>query len=189
MVGEIRDRETAEIAIQASLTGHLVLSTLHTNDAIGAITRLIDMGVQPYLLSSALIGAVGQRLVRTICPDCKKTYTAPPELVKEYHWDADARIRLAQGRGCEQCYDSGYKGRIPLHEVLVSNGELQKYMLTSAGRDELAAYVRDAGIRTLFDDGVERVLEGTTTLEEVFASGRAFRALNRWRSNLPPPHP
>jgi type IV pilus assembly protein PilB len=167
MVGEIRDRETAEIAIQASLTGHLVLSTLHTDDAIGAITRLIDVGVQPYLLSSALIGAVGQRLIRTICPNCKTTYTAPPELVAEYGWGAEARIRLARGRGCENCYDSGYKGRIPLHEVLVSNGELQRYMLTSPGRDELAAYVRKAGIRILFDDGAERVLEGATTLEEV----------------------
>ncbi len=167
MVGEIRDQETAEIAIQAALTGHLVLSTLHTNDAIGAITRLIDMGVQPYLLSSALIGAVGQRLVRTICPECKTETTAPPELVKAYGWDEHARIRLASGRGCENCYDSGYRGRIPLHEVLVSDGKLQRYMLTSPGRDELAAYIREAGIRTLFDDGVERVLAGETTLEEV----------------------
>jgi type IV pilus assembly protein PilB len=167
MVGEIRDRETAEIAIQASLTGHLVLSTLHTNDAIGAITRLIDMGVQPYLLSSALIGAVGQRLVRTVCPDCKTTFTAPPDLVAQYGWDATTRIKLAQGRGCESCYDSGYKGRIAIHEVLAATGALQRYMITSPGRDELRAYIAEAGVRTLFDDGIERVLDGVTTLEEV----------------------
>lgn len=167
MVGEIRDKETAEIAIQASLTGHLVLSTLHTNDAIGAITRLIDMGVQPYLLSSALVGAVGQRLVRTICPECKTTSTAPPELVREYGLDENARIQLAEGRGCEHCYDSGYKGRIPLHEVLVTDSDLQRVMLTSPGRDELADHVYQSGVRTLFDDGLERVVGGDTTLEEV----------------------
>ncbi|MCZ6666565.1 MAG: ATPase, T2SS/T4P/T4SS family [Gammaproteobacteria bacterium] len=167
MVGEIRDRETAEIAVQASLTGHLVLSTLHTNDAIGAITRLVDMGIPPYLLSSALIGAIGQRLVRTVCPDCKKTFTAPPELVKQYGWDAGARIKLAQGRGCETCYDSGYKGRIAIHEVLMATGALHQHMITNPGRDELRAYIEEAGVRTLFDDGMERVLEGVTTLEEV----------------------
>lgn len=167
MVGEIRDRETAEIAIQASLTGHLVLSTLHTNDAIGAITRLLDMGVQPYLLSSALIGAIGQRLVRTICPECKTTYTAPPELVRQYGWDESRRIRLSKGRGCEACYDSGYKGRIAIHEVLLTTGALQRFMITNPGREELAAYIRDAGIRTMFDDGAGRVIEGVTTLEEV----------------------
>ncbi len=167
MVGEIRDRETAEIAVQASLTGHLVLSTLHTNDAIGAITRLLDMGVQPYLLSSALIGAIGQRLVRTVCPDCKTTFTAPPELVQQYGWDQDRRIKLSKGRGCDQCYDSGYKGRIALHEVLLTTGALQRFMITNPGREELSAYIRDAGIRTIFEDGKDRVIEGVTTLEEV----------------------
>jgi type IV pilus assembly protein PilB len=167
MVGEIRDRETAEIAIQASLTGHLVLSTLHTNDAIGAITRLLDMGVQPYLLSSALIGAIGQRLIRTVCPDCKTTFTAPPELVRQYGWDENQRIKLSKGRGCDQCYDSGYKGRIALHEVLLTTGALQRFMITNPGREELSAYIRDAGIRTIFEDGKQRVIEGVTTLEEV----------------------
>ena len=167
MVGEIRDRETAEIAIQASLTGHLVLSTLHTNDAIGAITRLIDMGIQPYLLSSAMIGAVGQRLVRTVCPDCKSSFTAPPELVKQYGWDEAAHIKLMQGRGCESCYDSGYKGRMAIHEVLIATAALQQYMISNPGRDELRAYISDSGVRTLFHDGIERVLGGATTLEEV----------------------
>lgn len=167
MVGEIRDHETAEIAIQASLTGHLVLSTLHTNDAIGAITRLLDMGVQPYLLSSALIGAIGQRLVRTICPACKTNFTAPPELVAQYNWDPDTRIKLATGRGCDECYDSGYRGRMAIHEVLLTTGALQRFMITNPGREELSAYIRDAGIRTMFDDGKDRVLEGITTLEEV----------------------
>ena len=167
MVGEIRDRETAEIAIQASLTGHPVLSTLHTNDAIGAITRLIDMGVQPYLLSSAMIGAVGQRLVRTVCPDCKTSFTAPPELVNQYGWDENARIKLVQGRGCEACYDSGYKGRIAIHEVLLTTAALQQHMINNPGRDELRAFIDESGVRTLFDDGIERALGGATTLEEV----------------------
>ena len=100
MVGEIRERETAEIAVQAALTGHLVLSTLHTNDAIGAVTRMIDMGVEPYLLSSALVGVVAQRLVRTICPNCKASAVAEPAVVERYGWPTDKKIMLARGRGC-----------------------------------------------------------------------------------------
>ena len=100
MVGEIRERETAEIAVQAALTGHLVLSTLHTNDSVGAVTRMIDMGVEPYLLSSALIGVVAQRLVRTICPACRATSLAPPELLEQYGWQDKGKVKLAHGRGC-----------------------------------------------------------------------------------------
>ena len=125
MVGEIRDRETAEIAVQAALTGHLVLSTLHTNHAIGAISRMIDMGVEPYLLSSALIGVIGQRLVRTVCPSCKSSYIASPEVLQRYGWQDRTNMKLVQGRGCEECYDSGYKGRIGIHEVLEADTQLQ----------------------------------------------------------------
>ncbi|MEQ8659778.1 MAG: ATPase, T2SS/T4P/T4SS family [Gammaproteobacteria bacterium] len=167
MVGEIRDRETAQIAVQAALTGHLVLSTLHTNDAIGAITRLVDMGVEPYLLSSALIGVVGQRLVRTICENCRTTFVAPPDLVARCGWESDARIRIARGRGCGQCYDSGYKGRIAIHEIIEATSELQALTVASPSRDELAAYVREHRVPTLFDDGVRRVREAQTTFEEV----------------------
>ena len=167
MVGEIRDRETAQIAVQAALTGHLVLSTLHTNDAIGAITRMVDMGVEPYLLSSALIGVVGQRLVRTICDNCRTTFIAPPDLVVRCGWEGDARIRIARGRGCGQCYDSGFKGRVAIHEIIEATAELQALTVSNPSRDELSAFVVDHALPTLFHDGVRRVRDGQTTFEEV----------------------
>lgn len=167
MVGEIRERETAEIAVQAALTGHLVLSTLHTNDSVGAVTRMIDMGVEPYLLSSALIGVVAQRLIRTICPNCKTNYLAPPEMSQLYGWDDGQSVRLAKGRGCAECYDSGYKGRMGNHEILNVDTELQRLIMTNPSRDELSAYVQSRGIKTLLDDGLERAREGETTIEEV----------------------
>ena len=167
MVGEIRERETAEIAVQAALTGHLVLSTLHTNESTGAITRLIDMGIEPYLLSSALIGVVAQRLIRTICPHCKTSYIATPEEIEYFHWQEHGQVRLAKGRGCPQCYDSGYKGRMAIHEVLTCDTNLQKMMVSNPSQDELKAFVHQLGMATLYDDGLERVLHGLTTAEEV----------------------
>jgi type IV pilus assembly protein PilB len=165
MVGEIRDHDTAVIAVQAALTGHLVLSTLHTNDALGALSRMIDMGVEPYLLSSALAGVIGQRLVRQVCPACKHTYLPAPALVAAHRLPGDAR--LTKGRGCKACYDSGYRGRLAIHEVLESSEELQRLMISSPSRDELQAFARDAALSTLFSDGLQRALEGRTTLEEV----------------------
>jgi type IV pilus assembly protein PilB len=167
MVGEIRDHETAEIAVQAALTGHLVLSTLHTNHAIGAITRMIDMGVEPYLLSSALIGVVAQRLVRTTCPACKTEYVAPPDLVTRFGWDGQGQVKLVRGRGCTECYDSGYKGRIGIHEILKADEELQRLVTSNPGRDVLARYLEDKNIRTLFHDGLDHVRRGDTTIEEI----------------------
>jgi type IV pilus assembly protein PilB len=167
MVGEIRDRETAEIAVQAALTGHLVLSTLHTNHAIGAITRMIDMGVEPYLLSSALIGVIAQRLVRTICPACKTRFVATPEVARRYGWEDEKQVRLARGRGCPECYDSGYKGRAGIHEVLQADEELQRLVTSNPSRDELAAYLQEKHVRTLFHDGLDHVREGHTTIEEI----------------------
>jgi type IV pilus assembly protein PilB len=167
MIGEIREKETAEIAVQAALTGHLVLSTLHTNESTGAIARLIEMGVEPYLLSSSLIGVIAQRLVRTICQDCKTSYVAEPEDVSKYGWQERGQVRLYKGRGCPTCYDSGYKGRIASHEILTVDSELHKLMITSPSQDQLAAYVKNAGMKTLFDDGMERVLQGKTTIEEI----------------------
>lgn len=166
MVGEIRERETAEIAVQAALTGHLVLSTLHTNDSIGAVSRMIDMGVEPYMLSSALIGVVAQRLVRSICPACKTNFLAPPEVVQHYGWEDKKNIRLSKGRGCPECYDSGYKGRLAIHEVLETDDDLQKLIVSNPSRDELNAYLHERDIKTLFDDGLDRVLKGITTIEE-----------------------
>jgi type IV pilus assembly protein PilB len=167
MVGEIRDRETAEIAVQAALTGHLVLSTLHTNHAIGAISRMIDMGVEPYLLSSALIGVLGQRLVRTVCPSCKTSYIASPEVLQRYGWADRKGMKLVQGRGCEECYDSGYKGRIGIHEVLEADARLQDLITGNPSRDELEHYMEISKHQSLFEDGLERVASGYTTIEEV----------------------
>jgi len=167
MVGEIREKETAEIAVQAALTGHLVLSTLHTNDSVGAVTRMLDMGVEPYLLSSALIGVVAQRLVRGICPSCRTEYLAPTEMVERYGWQNKANVRLARGRGCPECYDSGYKGRLGVHEIVKTEEDLQKLIITNPSRDSLDDYLREKDINNLFDDGLERVLQGQTTIEEV----------------------
>ncbi|MFW2374798.1 MAG: ATPase, T2SS/T4P/T4SS family [Gammaproteobacteria bacterium] len=167
MVGEIRERETAEIAVQAALTGHLVLSTLHTNDSVGAVSRMIDMGVEPYMLSSALIGVIAQRLVRTICPACKTNYLATPEIVKRYGWEDNNNIRLSKGRGCPECYDSGYRGRMAIHEILQTDEALQRLIVSNPSRDELNAYLQERKLKTLFDDGLDRVLNNVTTIEEI----------------------
>ena len=168
MVGEIRERETAEIAIQAALTGHLVLSTLHTNDSIGAVTRMIDMGVEPYLLSSALIGVVAQRLVRSICPNCRTEYLASPEIIAQYGWEDQGKVRLSKGRGCSQCYDSGYRGRMGIHEIIETDLELQRLIIANASRDILTEYMDQHEVKLLFDDGIDRVREGKTTIEEIW---------------------
>ena len=167
MIGEIRDRETAEIAVQAALTGHLVLSTLHTNDSIGAITRMIDMGVEPYLLSSALLGVVAQRLLRTICPSCKTKFVAPPHVCEQYGFDLNSPVQLARGRGCNDCYDSGYRGRAGIHEILEVTPELQGLIMNNPSRDQLNAYLDDHAVDTLMNNGLDLVLEKETTLEEV----------------------
>ncbi len=167
MVGEIREKQTAEIAVQAALTGHLVLSTLHTNDSVGAITRLIDMGVEPYLLSSALIGVIAQRLVRTVCPACKTTYVADPKLAEQCGWDSKKPPRLARGRGCKECYDSGYRGRIAIHETLETDADLQRLIVSNPSRDELTEFMAKREFSTLFDDGLDRVERQLTTIEEV----------------------
>ena len=164
MVGEIREQETAEIAVQAALTGHLVLSTLHTNDSAGAITRLLDMGIEPFLLSSALVGVVAQRLLRTVCADCRTTHVAPPGSLERYGIEEGAK--LVQGRGCESCYDSGYRGRVPIHELLVCDSATQRLMVESPSRDDLNAHLVKQGVRTLREAGIDRALEGRTTLEE-----------------------
>ncbi|MBI5441884.1 MAG: Flp pilus assembly complex ATPase component TadA [Deltaproteobacteria bacterium] len=167
MVGEIRERETADIAVQAALTGHLVLSTLHTNDSIGAVTRLLDMGIEPYLLTSAVIGVIGQRLVRKVCHECKTTYAAPPQLAEQHGWSASESVRLARGRGCPACYDSGYKGRIGIHEVLEVDQAVQRIVLSEPTREALAEHVRQRGFRGLWEDGLDRVRRGLSTVEEV----------------------
>jgi type IV pilus assembly protein PilB len=166
MVGEIRDRDTAEIAVQASLTGHVVLSTLHTNDAVGALSRMMDMGVEPYLLSSALAGVIAQRLVRGICSDCKQTFLAPTELIERFAWPKGTFI--SKGRGCTSCYDSGYRGRLGIHEIIESSDSLQRLMAKAPNKEALTSFMKAEKYPTLFDDGLRRVLEGRTTVEEIY---------------------
>ena len=167
MVGEIREQETAQIAVQAALTGHLVVSTLHTNDSIGAITRMIDMGVEPFLLSSALIGVMAQRLVRTVCPDCRTEYAASPAVLDELGVETDGQVKLLRGRGCGTCYDSGYRGRIAIHELIEVDTELQRLVVSNPSRDELDAYLDAHGHRSMREDGLKRAIKGESTIEEI----------------------
>ena len=166
MVGEIREQETAEIAVQAALTGHLVLSTLHTNDAISAITRLLDMDIEPYLLSAALQGVIGQRLVRTVCQECKTSFVPTKEVARMLGSDDPRSLRLFKGRGCKSCYDSGYRGRIGVHEIIRVDSELQQLMNAKATREDFDKYIARSGLKTLKDDGYDRVRRGLTTIEE-----------------------
>jgi len=171
MIGEIRDVETAEIAIQAALTGHLVLSTLHTNDAAGTITRLLDMGVEDYLLTSTLNGITAQRLVRRLCPRCRTQAPAMPELVAqlglERYADGGREIQLYHPKGCEHCNETGYFGRNSLTEVLVITDEIRRLILKRAESQELHRAAVAGGMRTMYDDGMSKALDGVTTVEEV----------------------
>jgi general secretion pathway protein E len=156
MVGEIRDRETAEIAVQASLTGHLVLSTLHTNSAVGAVTRLLDMEVDAYLLASSLVGVLAQRLLRTLCNECKSLYVA----------DAAQSLRLGLGaNGCEHC-QQGYRGRIGIYELITVNPAFSALIHRGASEPELQREARNSS-PSLFQDGQRRVLDGSTSLDEL----------------------
>ncbi|HPZ08914.1 MAG TPA: type IV-A pilus assembly ATPase PilB [Candidatus Eremiobacteraeota bacterium] len=167
MVGEIRDQETAQIAIESALTGHLVLSTLHTNDAPGAITRLIDMGIEPFLVASALVGVIAQRLVRRICPNCRESYTPPEEAVAKFGLNlADTNIVFYHGRGCEHCKGTGYKGRSGIYEMMTINENVRPLILRNAPTVEVKDAAIENGMVTLQEDGLRKVLEGTTTIEE-----------------------
>jgi len=167
MVGEIRDWETAEIAIQAALTGHLVLSTLHTNDAPGAITRLIDMGVEPFLISSSVVGILAQRLVRTICPDCREDYTPSREALGDIGLTEKGNFKFYRGKGCRKCADTGYKGRIGIFELMIPDDPIRNSILTKASLGELRKYAKAAGMTRLKEDGIQKIKEGLTTVEEV----------------------
>lgn len=169
MIGEIRDTETAEIAIQASLTGHLVLSTLHTNDAPSAITRLVDMGIEPYLLSSCIVGVLTQRLVRTICPHCKEAYCPQDEELQRL---GISRKELKantvyRGRGCEICFGYGYKGRHGIYELMVIGSAIQQQIVTSADAIAMRRVALSHGLFTLREHGANLVIEGLTTIKEV----------------------
>lgn len=173
MVGEIRDVETAEIAVQAALTGHLVLSTLHTNDAIGAVTRLLDMGIQPFLLSSALVGVVAQRLIRRVCPKCSAEHVVSQDSLKSYGIEATDSLRLVRGVGCTHCYDSGYKGRMAVHEIFEIDTAAQQLMSHNPTRDQLDEYMKQHNVVTLYDSAFQAATEGKTSLEEALRLGGA----------------
>ena len=166
MVGEIRDRETAEIAVQASLTGHLVLSTLHTNTAVGALTRLQDMGVEPFLMSSSLLGVIAQRLVRVLCNECKQPYTPDNAQRQLLGIAPDADVTLYHADGCQACNFSGYRGRTGIYEVVVVDEQVRRMIHGLQGEQDITDYVRQLspGIR---EDGCRKALDGVTTLEEV----------------------
>lgn len=166
MIGEIRDLETAEIAVQASLTGHLVISTLHTNTAAGAITRMEDMGIEPFLLSSSLLAVLAQRLVRTLCNDCKVEYFPDATEKEMLGWDADDSRFIYHPKGCEKCNHSGYRGRVGIHELLIVDEQVREQIHNGQGEQAIEKYVRQ-NIPSIRDDGFAKVVAGITTLEEV----------------------
>jgi type IV pilus assembly protein PilB len=158
------------MAIQASLTGHLVLSTLHTNDAPSSITRLVDMGVEPFLVSATLIGALAQRLGRRICDNCKEQIDVPAESLRRLGYQAKSEnemVPLWQGRGCEKCRNTGYKGRFGIHEMMLVNEEIADLMVRRAPVSEIRNAAKANGMKMLKDDGLRKILAGTTTPEEI----------------------
>ena len=169
MIGEIRDAETAEIAVHAALTGHLVFSTLHTNDAAGAITRLLEMGMENYLLSSSLLAVMAQRLVRVVCPHCHEEYVPDLGMLQEMELSAEALrdLRIVRGRGCERCASTGYKGRSGIYELLPINDEIRQLILSRADSKTIKEKGRSHGMRTLRESGWSKVQKCVTTISEV----------------------
>ena len=172
LVGEIRDAETAKIAIEASLTGHLVFSTLHTNDAPSAITRLIDIGVQPFLVASSIIAVMAQRLVRRICPKCKEPYTPTPADIKASGLTAEqiGNGKFVRGKGCSNCNKTGYRGRQGIYEMLRLDGKLREMAFKGSSAQEMRRHAKAKGMRNLLDDGMLKVCKGMTTFEEVLST-------------------
>ena len=169
LVGEIRDLETAEIAISAALTGHLVLSTLHTNDAAGAISRLINLGIQPFLVASAVLGVAAQRLIRTVCPVCKKPYKPSPEELKELLGTSKQHksAQLYQGVGCNDCDHTGYRGRKAVYEILCVSREMRKMIIGGESSDAIKQQAIKEGMNTLYKSAIDEVISGATTLDEL----------------------
>jgi general secretion pathway protein E len=172
MIGEIRDQETLRIAIQAALTGHLVLSTLHTNDAISAVTRILDMGIEEYLVSGALVAIQAQRLVRKICPYCKVKTSLPESLLKDVEEYLPENPTFYKGEGCKECGHSGYKGREMISEVLTVSETLSRMIARNASKEELTKQALEEGFISMFEDGVHKALEGKTTIEEIYRVAR-----------------
>lgn len=170
LLGEIRDHETAQIAVEAALTGHLVLSTLHTNDAPSAITRLTEMGIEPFLVGSALDCVLAQRLARRLCPKCKEAYTPSRELLVDarFPWGADEPLpTLYRPIGCSACSKTGYKGRLALHEVMAVSEEIERLAVEDASALTISKVALEQGMITLRNDGLTKVKAGHTSIEEI----------------------
>jgi general secretion pathway protein E/type IV pilus assembly protein PilB len=175
LIGEIRDRETAEIAVQASLTGHLVFSTLHTNDAPGALTRLVDMGIEPYLVASSLEMVLAQRLVRLICPGCKTEFASPELAALRTQLGQEIPDRLFHGKGCRQCQGTGYRGRLGIFELMPVSEHIRAMILDRSSAADIRKQAAQHGMRSLRDDGLRLVRSGMTTLEEVLRATKEER--------------
>jgi len=169
LVGEIRDLETAEIGVRAALTGHLVLSTLHTNDAVGALSRLVDIGIPPFMMASTLLATVAQRLVRTCCDKCKQAYQPSQEELDYLQGlsNQGENVSFYRGRGCNGCYQTGYYGRKAIFEILTITPEIRRMIVTGCSNDEIKSQAIEEGMKTLRTSGIEEVLAGGTTLEEL----------------------
>jgi general secretion pathway protein E len=170
LIGEIRDRETADIAVQSALTGHLVFSTLHTNDSASAVTRLVDIGVEPFLISSSLIGVIAQRLVRTLCSQCRQPFQ-PDELALQsvgINTAMAAQGTIHRAVGCENCFQTGFRGRSGIFEIMVMEDELKSLILKTFDSNRIKKKAAEKGMVTLRQDGIQKLLTGVTTIEEVF---------------------
>lgn len=166
LVGEIRDGETASIAIESALTGHLVLSTLHTNDAPSSVSRLIEMGVEPFLVGSALDSVLAQRLARRLCDHCKEPYEPSEHLVEQAGWQT-APDEIYRAAGCKVCSQTGYRGRVAVHELMLVDEEIERLAVARVSTDTLRRAAIEAGMRTLREDGMEKVAKGVTSFEEI----------------------
>ncbi|RJQ14154.1 MAG: type II secretion system protein GspE [Nitrospiraceae bacterium] len=178
MVGEVRDLDTAEIAARAALTGHLVLSTVHTNDTVSTISRLIDIGLEPFLVTAAVTGVIAQRLIRKICNNCKVETLPPVELTR---FNVTPAKTYYKGAGCDKCNNTGYKGRIGVYELLMINTKLKRLISKSSTIDDMWDCARESGTKSLFDDGWQKVMEGTTTVEEVISKIPYPHFMHEWK--------
>lgn len=173
MVGEIRDEDTARVGVQAALTGHLVLSTLHTNDGPGGIMRLLDMGIEPYLIASSTVGFIAQRLARRICPTCRTSYYPPPDLLHSVGWSHRTNELFQRGEGCRQCHNTGFRGRVGIYEIMVIDSELKRLINRSADESDVREYLAETRWKPLRHRALEVVEDGESTLEEVLRVTRS----------------
>ncbi len=174
MIGETRDQQTAQIAIQSALTGHLVLTTLHTNSAPASITRLIDMGIEPFLISSSIIGIIAQRLVRKLCKFCKEAYVPTPEVLTTLGMDKKAKLTFYRAKGCAECNELGYKGRLPLFEIMKMTDEVSRLTMERSATTDIRKQAEKDGMTVLVQDGITKVQQGLTSLEEVLSVATVY---------------